>query len=496
MQRQSSKKTEFSDALSRLFRKPSKPDKPDKPDKPNNHSHDDKPPVPPPRPPPRPPPSPPSPTPTPQPSTLSFIISDEDVPVLKDIDPQVLASARAVIRNVPIFDGALYDGQMCQGGKGGSILTVNRLDDSNQRGTLRWALTQSGPRIIKFAVQGLIDLKSNLIVHSGRLTMDASDKMIVITGAGITVQGVHDVFIKNVRFRPGSHYALQSGKTYDALTIMESLYVYIDHVSGSWSTDECISVNKSGFVTVRHSIIAAPLADRALHVENGVPIEHNYGSLITGHRIVVADCLWAFYSIRGPQTDIDNGTTKMFIRNVSFCYFGSGARVEIDENSVGCVAFIENVYRQPESSTMQRKPDLEFVNVPESATSIRAKQIVWLQPKRDSRPDPFADPKFSGTNSNGTISSSRIAAIKSMRMLIDKDSIPTEVTSALSSLPSKNADEIMEDVLTNCGATLPERDPVDKMIIDAVRTKKEMKVMRESDMGGFGVYSFHLRRPV
>lgn len=499
------KKTEFSDALSKLFKKsntsldvlatskskPPKPDKPHKPPKPNPSK----------------PPKPPKPTPdTPNPSpsdppgpTMSnlYIIDDNDLSVMNDIAPSVIASARRVERNSPLFPLARFDGKMCQGGNGGVVLTVNRLDDSsNTRGTFRWALQQTGPRIIKFSVQGIINLKQNLIVREGRVTIDSGDdKVVVIAGAGVTFQGVHDVYIKNMRFRPGSALSLSEHKTYDALTIMESVYVYLDHVSASWSTDECLSVNKSAFVTVDHCLIAGPLADPQLHIENGEPIAHDYGSLITGHRITVSESLWAFYNIRGPQTDIDSGSTKVFVKCVGYCFTGSGARIRIHEDSVGCVGFVDMVYRQPDSpSDMNRKPDLEFINVPSDASSIRPKQIIWVPPKRDIRPDPYVAPVFSGTNSNAN--TERINAIKETRMNPLRDNIPIEIRDIVQSGGQTSAQDIYESVLQNVGSLVPQRDPVDEWFIKQIRDKKYIKLQKESDMGGYALYPFWLRRPL
>ena len=63
------------------------------------------------------------------------------------------------------FDGALGFGQFTQGGKGGKRYIVTSLadnPDSPQPGTLRHALKQKGPRIVEFAVSGVIHLQQEL----------------------------------------------------------------------------------------------------------------------------------------------------------------------------------------------------------------------------------------------------------------------------------------------------------------------------------------------
>jgi len=193
-----------------------------------------------------------------------------------------------VAAQIPVFPGAEGAGVFTIGGRGGRILKVTRLDDPDTinppEGTFRWALTQSGPRIVVFAVGGTIELRKYVKISEPFLTIAGQ----TAPGDGVTIRNdpviiqTHDIVIRYLRFRLGETGTKRADDG-DALTIAgptdetlndpqrRTFNVVIDHCSFSWGTDETVSFyNKSGNIkkhefrtqniTFSWNLIAEPLA--------------------------------------------------------------------------------------------------------------------------------------------------------------------------------------------------------------------------------------------
>lgn len=219
---------------------------------------------------------------------------------------------RAVDRPVPAFPGAQGFGGYAAGGRGGDVFIVTSLADDGP-GTLRDGLrTADGPRTVVFEVAGEIALESPLRFTGSHLTIagQTSPGGVTITGYPTEIVDSQHVVIRHMRFRPGDRHAAEVpgkpgrgnadlvGDAADALTIIGSTQVIVDHVSASWSMDETLSVTKSANVTVQHSIISESLND-SFHTEGA----HGFGSLVRGtgtDGYSFIGNLWAHHQRRMP----------------------------------------------------------------------------------------------------------------------------------------------------------------------------------------------------
>lgn len=167
-------------------------------------------------------------------------------------------------------------GKYTVGGRGGKVFVVTSLDDnpSNpQPGTLRHAIEQHGPRIITFAVSGVIDLQDKLVVRNDFITIagQTSPYGIVLRSNPFVVQA-SQVVVRYMRFRLGTTI-----KNVDAASGKNESDIIFDHCSFSWSIDEVASFYNNVNFTLQYSIIAQAL-NQATHTKG----EHGYGGIWGG----------------------------------------------------------------------------------------------------------------------------------------------------------------------------------------------------------------------
>ncbi|MEZ4437439.1 MAG: polysaccharide lyase family 1 protein [bacterium] len=121
------------------------------------------------------------------------------------------------------------------GGFGGDVCTVSNLADIGA-GSLRACAEGPGPRWIRFAVSGDINLQSMIQVGSDK-TIDGRGAAIRIRNRGLRLSGVHNVIIHNVRFDDGG------GDNEDALQIINGASdVWVDHVTFEDFTDGLLDI--------------------------------------------------------------------------------------------------------------------------------------------------------------------------------------------------------------------------------------------------------------
>ncbi|OXM85440.1 pectinesterase family protein [Paenibacillus rigui] len=377
----------------------------------------------------------------------------------------------------PAFPGAEGGGMYATGGRGGSVYVVNNLLDYAEGalpipGSFRDAVSQPNRTII-FSVSGTIHLAQPLTIGKPNLTIAgqtapgdgiALSGYAVKIGSGTSTAG-GNIIVRYIRFRGGE-------------TLLDDTFnitgdnVILDHVSGSWSTDELFSSENNKNFTLQWSFITDSL-NHSIHTKG----PHGYGGIWGGSNATFAHNLITNHVNRNPRfaraTDIPNYPQKIDFRN-NVIYNWAGNTIYGGEMATGIN--IVNNYFKPGPNTYNSFSRIVAPSAGDAgggAFYISGNYMVG---------DPEVTANNLVKNANGSykaINPDSTFTLKTTPFIYPdaNDSIGGPTT-------TDTAEAAYQKVLLHGGASLPKRDSLDARIVNEVKNGTGRTVNKIANDGG------------
>lgn len=338
-------------------------------------------------------------------------------------------------------------GKYTKGGRGGVVYEVTNLNDSGE-GSLRAAVETSGPRTVVFRVSGIIVLESPLSIKHPYITIagqTAPGDGICIRRYPINIDADH-VIIRYLRVRLGD----ESGGDYDAVSSRFTRYIILDHISASWSVDECMSIYHCDSITVQWCIISESLS-KSNHIKGS----HGFGGIWGSNYGTYHHNLLAHHSSRNPRMASGSGNTD-YRNNVIYnwgyqsLYGGEKLQKGNDKFNFSNFNIIANYYK-PGPATRPGEVMHRIAN-----PSHRGDHDFGQWYITDNTVE--GDEEVTADNWNGGVQTDM--SLEKIKLEKPWPSMP---------INQQKAEEAYIIVLDNAGAILPKRGVIDERIIKEVR---------------------------
>jgi len=381
------------------------------------------------------------------------------------------------------FPGAEGFGAYAEGGRGGAVYIVTTLDDFHPgaaargpvtriktgeeilpahpavkreeviTGSLRAAVEADEPRTIVFRVAGTIQLKAPLVIANPFITIagqTAPGGGICLRDYGLVIASTHDVVVRHLRIRPGD----LSRTSQDAICLVNTQDVIVDHCSTSWGVDENLSVSGIGTTaaTVQWCIISESLND-SWHPKG----PHGMGSLIRSNGTVsYHHNLYAHNNNRNPRPGTYGEPAIRFdFRNNVIYNWGVFPGYTAEDPAT--INYVGNYIKV--GPALKTKPRVAF-HIGGETTRMFTQGNVLVDGDTDVRDD--------WEIIEGEEARNRL-----------KEPLPVVA------MQTDSAEKAYEKVLASAGATLPKRDAVDLRVVADVTALTGAVIDSQTQVGSW-----------
>lgn len=386
---------------------------------------------------------------------------------------------------IPAFPGAWGGGMLTTGGRGGKVLIVSNLNDSGP-GSLRAAIETPGPRIVVFRVAGIIWLKSDLNIDQPDITIagqSAPGDGICLANASLNIN-TYNVIIRHIRVRRGLP---QGGQGSDNIGGNPLGQVIVDHCSTSWGMDENLSLYRYMDRQLAGRLVKMPtknvtvqwcISSEALDTKN-----HAFGGTWGGQDSTFHHNLFACNTGRNPS--IGMGGEFDFRNNVIFNW---RHRTMDGGDETSLINVINNYYKPGPATNQDMRNCIARIELRNMYSPGRRWEAGDWYPKTGPRPGKW----YVAGNIVEGYPDVTLDNWKGMRGPQDLARVNTPFEAW--PIQQQSARQAFEAVLAKAGATLPRRDPVDRRVLEMVRTGKvgfgNGIITDPNQVGGFPEYTY------
>jgi pectate lyase len=376
---------------------------------------------------------------------------------------------------LPAFPGAEGFGAAAVGGRGGRVIAVTTLADSGP-GSLRAALTATGPRIVVFRVGGTINLLTRITLTAEHSFLTVAGQTapgdgIQVRGYNIAFSGVRDIVLRHLRLRPGDSGPLVSSKSSIIFTgdsaSNKSQNIILDHCSFYWGPDENVNLwDYVENVTVQWSITEG-MAHDTCPADSGACRFEDSKSYIVGtdvgdgnrlKNVTLHHNLMANTAQRNPYL-ASNGPYHI-VNNIVYNWRDFGTQISnrnVDDTDGVRVNLIGNIYVDGPLSNSNRFP------IGADGARRNPDNYIYVSGNRGRSPlgAAAADWNLVGNGYDPSKYWTQQLPVSFRRTTPWPDSaIPVTVT------PTS---DVVETVIAGVGATKPVRDALDLRVIEDFR---------------------------
>lgn len=403
----------------------------------------------------------------------------------------LLSAVSSAQTPTPAFPGAEGAGRYTQGGRAADgsthVYHVTNLNDSGE-GSLRWALSQTGPRTIVFDVAGYIDLTKQLDITSNTTIagQTAPEPGITLRYYTVYFAKASNVICRFIRFRRSQIKDVDDGA--DATWGRNQKNIILDHCSFSWSIDEVASFYDNRDFTMQWCVLG-----EALHLAGHQKGPHSYGGLWGGKpasflhnmichvdnrcpRINSARYMWDGYDKSLFKSTAD--AERVDLRNCLFYNWGNGNGAY--GNMGGYLNIVNNYYQAgPGTSNKTRvfqasvsssgnsdKSHTEFYGM-EGRYYVNGNYVSAVDPDKDKKPRENYDYngfKWDGSSTTYTDKNGLYGGEKGQVYQV-KLGEPITATDAFGFVTTQSAVNARNLILQYGGSSL-HRDAVDERYMD------------------------------